>query len=180
MSSLQKYTMSQKKSSIIKRFILLGTTILSDCWKAYSSLSSEGYLHETVHHSIQFKSESGTHTNNIESRWNALKKSLPRYGTRTEFYNSYFAEYCVRRKFLNTAPDRFLEALHLIGLVYRPPDTHSAETTASVDTQPQELLAANIPSPPTTFASFDVANFDLQFDISDDEQDIDTSADMFL
>jgi len=31
---------------------LPGTTILSDCWKAYNSLSVEGYLHETVNHSV--------------------------------------------------------------------------------------------------------------------------------
>jgi len=67
---------------IIKQYILPGTTIVSDCWKSYSSLRDEGSLHQTVNHSIEFVSESGTHTNNTESRWNALKKSLPRYGTR--------------------------------------------------------------------------------------------------
>jgi len=59
---------------IIKRFILPGTTILSDCWKAYSCLRDEGYLHETVNHSVEFVSETGAHTNGIESRWNAVKK----------------------------------------------------------------------------------------------------------
>jgi len=82
--------------SIIRRCILPGTTILSDCWKAYNSLSAEGYLHETVNHSVQFVSKSGSHTNNIESRWNAVKKSLPKYDTNKELYNSYFAEYCIR------------------------------------------------------------------------------------
>lgn len=33
---------------IIKKYILPGTTILSDCWKAYSSIESEGYQHLTV------------------------------------------------------------------------------------------------------------------------------------
>jgi len=107
---------------IIKRFILPGTTILSDCWKAYYCLRDEGYLHETVNHSVEFVSETGAHTNGIESRWNAMKKSLPRYGTNRELYNSYFAEYelynslfvnflrmqyfaeyCIRKKFLSNA-----------------------------------------------------------------------------
>ena len=35
---------------IIKRWILPGTTISSDCWKAYSSLQEEGYIHTTVNH----------------------------------------------------------------------------------------------------------------------------------
>jgi len=61
---------------IITKWILLGTTILSDCWKVYSSLEAEGYAHCTINHSVHFVSESGTHTNNIESRWNSLKKSL--------------------------------------------------------------------------------------------------------
>jgi len=42
---------------------------------------------------VQFVSASGAHTNNIESRWNAVKKSLPKYGTDKELYNSYLAEY---------------------------------------------------------------------------------------
>jgi len=49
---------------IIKRWTLPGTTILSDCWKAYNLLSAEGYLHETVNR-VHFVSESGAHTNNI-------------------------------------------------------------------------------------------------------------------
>ena len=50
---------------IINKWILPGTTILSDCWKAYSSLEQEGSIHSTVNHSIQFISESGKHTNSI-------------------------------------------------------------------------------------------------------------------
>jgi hypothetical protein len=32
---------------LIKQCILLGTTIISDCWEAYSSLREEGYTHHT-------------------------------------------------------------------------------------------------------------------------------------
>ena len=108
---------------IIKRWILPGTTIVSDCWKSYSSLSAEGYIHETVNHSIQFRSDTGAHTNHIESRWNTLKRFLPRFGTNKQLYQSYFAEYCIRRKYLDTAQDKFLESLRLIGSVYRPEPT---------------------------------------------------------
>jgi len=95
---------------INKRWILPGTTIASDCWKAYSSLQQEGYIHTTINHSIQFVSETGTHTNNTESRWNSLKKSLPKFGTQKHFYNCYFAEYCIRTKFLQSpSSDKFLD-----------------------------------------------------------------------
>ena len=116
--SLLRFLIDQQQH---KRFILPGTKIQSDCWKAYSTLRDEGYLHDTVNHSVEFVSDSGTHTNTIESSWNALKKSLPRYGTSKELYNSYFAEYCVRKKYLDSANDRFVEFLKLISSVYKPP-----------------------------------------------------------
>ena len=105
---------------IIKRWILPSTTIYSDCWRSYLPLPP--YIHSTVNHSVEFKSETGTHTNNIESRWHAVKKSLPRFGTRKDLYNSYFAEYYIRRKFVNGASDKFLQVLELIGRVYKPPE----------------------------------------------------------
>jgi hypothetical protein len=58
---------------IIKNFIKPGTVILSNCWKAYSSIKSERYRHLTVNRSIEFKNkETGTCTNLIESTWNAV------------------------------------------------------------------------------------------------------------
>lgn len=163
---------------IIKRWILPGTTIYSDCWRSYSTLVSEGYIHSTVNHSVEFKSETGTYTNNIESRWHAVKKSLPRFGTRKDLYNSYFAEYCIRRKFIDGSSDKFLQVLELIGRVYKPPEPEPAAQ------KPDELLSA--PSaPPTRHAAaiVDIANFDLDFQLSDvdsDCNDMDTSGDMFL
>ena len=68
--------------NIIKQHIKPGPTIISDCWRAYSSLNSEGFTHLTVNHSVNFvDSDSGAHTNTIESTWRALKKSLPKNGT---------------------------------------------------------------------------------------------------
>jgi len=126
---------------IIKRWILPGTTIYSDCWRSYSTLVSEGYVHATVNHSVEFKSESGTHTNNIESRWNAVKRSLPRFGTRKDFYNSYFAEYCICRKFLDGASDKFLQFLTFVGTVYKPPEPEpQPEPPAPVPAEPADEL----------------------------------------
>jgi len=72
----------------IKRWIKPETKILSDCWKSYATLQQEGYLHETVNHSVTFVSDTGVHTNTIENRWLSLKKSLPKFGTRKGLYES--------------------------------------------------------------------------------------------
>jgi len=151
---------------IIKQWILSGTTIYSHCWRSYSTLVSEGYIHSTVNHSVAFKSETGTHTNNIVSQWHAVKKSLPRFGTRKDLYNSYFAEYCIRRKFVNGASDKFMQVLELIGRVYKPPEPEpsSVQAPQPAAQQPDELL-------------------DLGFQISDvdsDSNEMDTSGDTFL
>ena len=45
---------SQTLLSVIKQWIRPGTTIMSDCWRAYDCLSSEGFVHQTVNHSQNF------------------------------------------------------------------------------------------------------------------------------
>ena len=53
---------------IIKKHVLPGTTIISDCWKAYSRLKEEGYEHQTAYHSKEFiNKETGANTNTTES-----------------------------------------------------------------------------------------------------------------
>jgi len=111
-----------------------------------------------------------------------VKKSLPHFSTRKDLYNSYFAEYCIHRKFVNG--DKFLQVLELIGRIYKPPDPDPSSVQAPPPAvqQPDELLSA--PSAPTTpRAIVDIANFDLDFQISDvdsDSNDMDTSGDMLL
>ena len=61
--------------SFIKEWILPGTTIRSDCWAAYCGLKNEGYIHETMNHSLHFKdSNTGCHPNHIDSTWRHAKK----------------------------------------------------------------------------------------------------------
>jgi len=38
----------------IKEWIVPGTTVVSDCWKSYNCLNSEGFQHLTVNHSYNF------------------------------------------------------------------------------------------------------------------------------
>lgn len=75
---------------IIQRYVKPSSVILSDCWKAYICLKDEGYTHLTVNHSLTVKNkENGACTNLIESTWNAVKKSFPKYGSQNYFYDSY-------------------------------------------------------------------------------------------
>ena len=130
---------------------------------------------------------SGTHTNNIESRWHALKKSLPKHRTQKTLYSSYFAEYCTRRKFVDAAPDKFLKILQLVGSVYNPNRARELaeqellpqqqNTTAAAATAATELPQASVNTDFAIFPPTDVANFDLGFEMSDDN---DSDVDMFL
>jgi len=55
----------------IEKYIEKGSTIYSDCWKAYNGLKNHPhYEHLKVNHSMHFKDpETGVHTNSIEATW---------------------------------------------------------------------------------------------------------------
>ena len=94
---------------IIKDNIKPGTTIISDYWKAYDCLNKEGFEHLKVNHSLNFVDpDSGAHTNTIESTWRALKKFLPKYGTVKSLYDTYFSQYCFRKKYIHGSEGPFL------------------------------------------------------------------------
>jgi transposase-like protein len=99
--------------AIIKQYILPGTTIISDCWKAYDCLEQEGFIHLKVNHSLNFVDPvTHAHTQSIESLWKTIKGWTPRYGRRKKFFIGYLA----RAYFLKTQrnPDvrlhKFLQA----------------------------------------------------------------------
>lgn len=53
---------------LIKEWILPGTLIVSDGWKAYTNLSKHGYQHSVVNHSKEWKNSDGHTTNKIEGK----------------------------------------------------------------------------------------------------------------
>lgn len=111
---------------IIEQHVAGGTTIVSDCWKAYHGLGdwcpSNGgppYLHKTVNHSENFVDPaSGAHTQRIESCWRILKiqlRSVVSGKRSSEIARAYLAE-AYFRSICGNLP--FLEIVKMIKEYY--------------------------------------------------------------
>ncbi|KAM8718703.1 hypothetical protein ACLKA7_001421 [Drosophila subpalustris] len=80
--------------SIIKERVADGSTIKSDCWRAYNCLESEGFVHQTVNHSKNFVDpETQAHTQNIERLWRDMKEGIKILGMKKEHYIGYLAKF---------------------------------------------------------------------------------------
>ncbi|GFU84135.1 mitotic-spindle organizing protein 2A [Trichonephila clavipes] len=109
--------------SVIKEWVVPGSVIISDCWRAYNCLSHEGYQHLRVNHSLTFKDpETGAHTNSIEGTWSAIKRSLRNHAAHVEGqFDHYLAEYMWRRRRGHSLDDDvFREFLRAITTLYPP------------------------------------------------------------
>ena len=73
-----------------------GTTIISDCWKAYCKLEKYGYTQKTVNRSKEFVNDNGDCTNKIEGHWRQTKAKLPPFGVRKHRFSSYLVEFMWR------------------------------------------------------------------------------------
>ncbi|GFU43807.1 mitotic-spindle organizing protein 2A [Trichonephila clavipes] len=107
--------------SVIKEWVVPGSVIISDCWRAYNCLSHEGYQHLRVNHSLTFKDpETGAHTNSIEGTWSAIKRSLRNHAAHVEGqFDHYLAEYMWRRRRGHSLDDDvFREFLRAITTLY--------------------------------------------------------------
>lgn len=85
---------------IIKRYVAPGSTIYSDKWAAYDTLSDEGYAHLSVNHSVEFKSDDGCCTNAIEGLWGLAKLRLKKMkGVLPSKIPMYLDEFMYRFKY---------------------------------------------------------------------------------
>ena len=103
---------------IICKYILPGTTIISDYWKPYDILSEMDFVHLKVNHSIEFVNVNGDHTNKIEGHWRQAKKHLPPFGVRKALFSSHLAEFMWR--YSNNGKDLFKCIISDIATVYNP------------------------------------------------------------
>ena len=107
--------------TIIKDRILPGTTIISDCWKSYSALESEGFKHLTVNHSYNFVDpDTGAHTNIIERQWRKLKRKVPVFGRRKRQFVDYLATAMFKMSYRDVKK-RFHVFLNEAAKLYLPP-----------------------------------------------------------
>lgn len=115
--------------TVIKECILPGTSIISDCWKAYDCLEDEGFKHERVNHSLTYVCpETGAHTNTIEALWSAIKRDLRKTPHKAGEFDSYLAEYMWRKSHDQSMDNTvFQQYLKDIIKVYPPCEKDSPE-----------------------------------------------------
>lgn len=104
---------------VLTKYVLPGSTVISDCWKAYDCLEDEGFVHLKVNHSITFKDpDTGAHTNTIEGMWNCIKRNLKQVRKIDEGFDSYLSEFMWRRRHQENYPKLFNSFLDAIRDVY--------------------------------------------------------------
>lgn len=100
---------SETLLTVIKQWIHPGTIIVSDCWKSYDVLQSEGFIHLRINHSLQFvdPDDAMIHTQNIERTWRDVCGAIPRYGRKELYFIGYLAEFLFKRQFYFTDVHNF-------------------------------------------------------------------------
>ncbi|XP_064117999.1 uncharacterized protein LOC135223491 [Macrobrachium nipponense] len=85
-------TTSKTLLAVIMEYIVPGTTVVSDCWRAYDCLGDEGYVHLTVSRAINFVDPViDAHSNAIARRWSKLRETTARCGRRRYNFVGYLS-----------------------------------------------------------------------------------------
>lgn len=96
-----------------------GTTISTDEWFGYNSLTAKGYAHGTVNHKSEEYVRGIHHTNTIDGHWSQLKRSIR--GTHVSISEKhmwkYVAEFSYRRNYRHSHEEMFS---HLVASFSRP------------------------------------------------------------
>jgi hypothetical protein len=110
---------SETLLTFIKNHVVLGTTIMSDCWAAYNCLEHEGFNHLKVNHSYNLiDPDTWAKTQKIESIWQQLRSRLSRGGVKSEYLGDHLCEFLWHREIRKKNLDSFSEFLKEIAKVY--------------------------------------------------------------
>lgn len=90
--------------SVIKNYILPGTTVVSDMWRAYNGIphiSNYEFRHLTVNHKEHFTDPiTGATTNHIEAMWSAFKRRrITNFGRNRDLLNSHLCKFMWRQRY---------------------------------------------------------------------------------
>lgn len=112
--------------TLIRKWIMPGTTIISDCWRAYKDLDE--YKHMMVNHSISFvDAETGANTNTIECIWRHAKESMGSHNRKKVHVPGNLARYVFMKSVRAKKGDFGEEFFRLAGKYYDPRKLTNAE-----------------------------------------------------
>jgi len=93
---------SHQLLDVINKKTVEKATVITDEFKAYSILTTKGFVHLTVNHSKgQYSAGDGTHTNGIENFWGVFKRGwIGTYSHMSiKYLQRYSNEFCFRYNF---------------------------------------------------------------------------------
>jgi len=110
-----------KKSTIIpivENQVEKGSTVHTDEYQSYKSLTSKGYTHERILHSSGIFAAGNVHTNSIEGFWAQVKNAVRgvHHGVAPEYLQMYVNEYAFRYNHRNDTALMFLTFLDRVGI----------------------------------------------------------------
>ncbi|KAK5640057.1 hypothetical protein RI129_010868 [Pyrocoelia pectoralis] len=111
---------------VVRGRIMPGTTIISDCWRAYDCLNDEGFRQFTVDHRLTFVEPStGAHSANIDRLWRDVRGKISRYGRKEGHMVGYLAEFLFKRSVDRT--NLIHEFMRAAAIIYPPSDPNIGE-----------------------------------------------------
>jgi transposase-like protein len=89
---------------LIEKYVMKGTVVNTDDFKAYAILDKLGYEHHTVTHSKYQWAQGEKYTNSMEGYWSNLHKFI--FGTHTFISRRHFPKYLAEFEFRHNRRDR--------------------------------------------------------------------------